>query len=45
MRAALPLLLACLSTLAGCGFQLRGTADLPFETLFIPGATPASAST
>ena len=39
MRAALPLLLACLWTLAGCGFQLRGTADLPFETLFIPGAT------
>lgn len=25
--------------LAGCGFQLRGTADLPFETVFVPGAT------
>ena len=26
--------------LAGCGFQLRGQAQLPFETLFIPGNTP-----
>jgi LPS-assembly lipoprotein len=26
--------------LAGCGFQLRGTAQLPFETLFIPGKNP-----
>jgi LPS-assembly lipoprotein len=25
--------------LAGCGFQLRGTADVPFETLYVPGAT------
>ena len=24
---------------AGCGFQLRGTADLPFSTLYVPGAT------
>jgi len=24
--------------IAGCGFQLRGTASLPFETLYIPGA-------
>jgi LPS-assembly lipoprotein len=24
--------------LAGCGFQLRGTADLPFETLYMPPA-------
>jgi LPS-assembly lipoprotein len=23
---------------AGCGFQLRGTAEVPFETLYIPGA-------
>ena len=22
--------------LAGCGFQLRGTAELPFETLYLP---------
>jgi len=33
----LPVLLAF--TLAGCGFQLRGTADVPFETLYLPGAT------
>lgn len=25
--------------LAACGFQLRGTAGLPFETLYLPGAT------
>jgi LPS-assembly lipoprotein len=25
--------------LAACGFHLRGTADLPFETLYLPGAT------
>jgi LPS-assembly lipoprotein len=25
--------------LAGCGFQLRGTAALPFDTVFVPGAT------
>lgn len=33
--------LAALLTLAlaGCGFQLRGAADLPFETIFVPGAT------
>jgi len=36
MRAALALVLAAL--LAGCGFQLRGTADLPFETLYMPPA-------
>lgn len=29
--------LACL-LLAACGFQLRGTASLPFETLYVPGA-------
>jgi LPS-assembly lipoprotein len=26
--------------LAGCGFQLRGQAQLPFETLHIPGGSP-----
>ncbi len=26
-------------SLAGCGFQLRGVASLPFETVFVPGAT------
>jgi len=25
--------------LASCGFQLRGVASLPFETVFVPGAT------
>ncbi|HYR34450.1 MAG TPA: LPS assembly lipoprotein LptE [Burkholderiales bacterium] len=25
--------------LAACGFQLRGTATVPFHTLYIPGAT------
>jgi LPS-assembly lipoprotein len=25
--------------LAGCGFRLRGTADVPFETLYLPSAT------
>ena len=36
--AALALIGACL-LLAGCGFQLRGTANLPFETLSVPGAS------
>ncbi len=30
--------LACL-LLAACGFQLRGTASLPFETIYIPNST------
>lgn len=25
--------------LAGCGFRLRGTAEVPFETIHVPGAT------
>ena len=25
--------------LAGCGFKLRGTAEVPFETLYIPGSS------
>ena len=25
--------------LAGCGFRLRGTANVPFETIHVPGAT------
>ena len=37
MRRAL--LLAALVLLAGCGFKLRGTAEVPFQTLYIPGAT------
>jgi LPS-assembly lipoprotein len=24
--------------LAGCGFRLRGTAELPFQSLYVPGA-------
>ena len=28
-----------LALAAGCGFQLRGTQDVPFHTLYIPGAT------
>lgn len=42
MRAALAFALAV--ALGGCGFQLRGTADLPFETLYMPPAvTPGIA--
>jgi len=37
MRAALAGLALAL---AGCGFHLRGTAQIPFETIYIPGATP-----
>jgi LPS-assembly lipoprotein len=37
MRALLALAFAAL--LAGCGFQLRGTAELPFKTLYMPPAT------
>lgn len=36
MRAALTLFIL---VLAGCGFQLRGAAALPFDTLYIPGTT------
>ncbi len=37
MRAALALALAVL--LSGCGFQLRGTAELPFQTIYLPPAS------
>ena len=36
MRA---LLLVLLLLSAGCGFQLRGTADVPFETVYLPSPT------
>ena len=36
MRA---LALALLLGSAACGFQLRGTASLPFETIYVPDAT------
>jgi len=41
MRAAIAGLIV-VALFAGCGFQLRGSAQLPFETLYIPGATPLS---
>ena len=28
------------AALCGCGFQLRGEATLPFERLYVPGASP-----
>jgi LPS-assembly lipoprotein len=33
------LLVLVLVLLAGCGFRLRGTADVPFQTLYLPAAT------
>jgi len=36
MRAGAALLALLL---AACGFQLRGAADMPFDTLYLPGAT------
>jgi len=38
MRLALAAVV--LALFSGCGYQLRGTAQLPFETLYIPGANP-----
>ncbi len=35
-RAFLALLLV---PVAGCGFRIRGTAEVPFDTLYLPGAT------
>jgi len=29
---------ALLLALAGCGFQLRGTANVPFDSVYVPGA-------
>jgi LPS-assembly lipoprotein len=31
------LLLALALVVASCGFRLRGTAELPFQTLYVPG--------
>ncbi len=39
MRTALALAFALLLT--GCGFQLRGTAALPFDTLYMPRSSSA----
>ena len=33
------LLLALVVALAGCGFKMRGSAVVPFDTVYIPGAT------
>ena len=34
-----------LLTLAGCGFQLRGAANLPYETLHVAAATTSTFAT
>ena len=40
MRTAISFALAfALACLAGCGFQLRGAAPLPFETLYMTGTS------
>jgi LPS-assembly lipoprotein len=38
--ATLSLLASAALAAAACGFQLRGQAQLPFDTLYIPGANP-----
>ena len=38
--SATALCLLVAATLAGCGFQLRGTAELPFKTISVPAETP-----
>lgn len=37
MRAALAVLAALL--VASCGFQLRGSSSLPFDTIYVPGSS------
>ena len=37
MRTLLLIVLTC--ALAGCGFHLRGTAELPFDTVYVPNAS------
>ena len=39
MSSRTALAVALLLALAACGFKLRGTADVPFETIYLPGAT------
>jgi LPS-assembly lipoprotein len=36
---AVLLCLVAFSMVPGCGFQLRGTADVPFETVYLPNPT------
>jgi len=38
--AKIALCLATAMLLCACGFQLRGQSTLPFETLYVQGATP-----
>jgi LPS-assembly lipoprotein len=38
-KFATVMLLATLGVTAGCGFQMRGSSSLPFETLYIPGSS------
>jgi len=38
IRALLPVAVSLL--LAACGFQLRGQAQLPFQSLYVPGTSP-----
>lgn len=40
LRAPGPLLAAIVLTLPGCGFQLRGQAELPFKTVAVPARSP-----
>ena len=37
MRKLVLIVLTC--ALAGCGFHLRGTADMPFDSVYVPNAT------
>jgi len=37
MRAVAALVLLAALAATGCGFQLRGTAQLPFDTVYVPG--------
>jgi LPS-assembly lipoprotein len=39
LKTPLTALLLSAALVAGCGFHLRGTQDVPFRTLYIPGAT------
>ena len=40
-RRRLVFAVAASGLLGACGFQLRGTASLPFQTIYVPGATAA----
>jgi LPS-assembly lipoprotein len=38
--ARLAMLVIAATLVSGCGFQLRGTATLPFDTISVPSETP-----